>query len=153
MKYTLFSDVDGSAAPMLLIVAIEGMPPEECFVAEIQGLSFSPLAESIGYMMFLPTRVGNKKSNKWFHEVYMISHILKCDEMHFNLPGGHMKPEPAVYYDGEAGPLNAAVDEDVLAKYRSSGIHAVKGVRSFWDFEASVAGCVACFHECEETPR
>jgi hypothetical protein len=128
VKYAVLAEFCGSVAPMVVILAVDGMPEDGFLVEKVLGLSYSNEVTSFGYLIFVPRRAGNAASNKWLHEEYICKHIAECDARNAHLPGGDMKS--AVYFDSEHGPLEAAMQTETLQMYRDQEIYPLRGVVS-----------------------
>ena len=137
IRYTGLANFDGQLGKLLVNVAMKEMSDEDFFVSEITNLSHTSEIGATGYLVMTKNRGGNKASNKWMHEKYIIGEISRADLLHATEETSAYST--AFYFDGECQILTAGMDAEVLALYKSKGINGVKGYPSgtskhqFWD--------------------
>ncbi len=96
IKWVHMGSANGEAIPLILLVAVDDLDPEEFVHFEVPGLTYSSVPGTVGYLCFAKRRTGNTKFITWFLKDIVIASIKRCNTF-YKLIG-----DSFVTCDGEA---------------------------------------------------
>lgn len=81
IKWMHMGSATGPAIPLVLLIAVDGLTDPNCFVYPIAGMTSCVQGNSVGYLCFCPTRVGNDKFFTWFIQHVAIPAISDAQDL------------------------------------------------------------------------
>lgn len=82
IKWMHMGSASGQAIPFVVLVAIDGLKPDEFKVFQVPGLSYSAVPGTVGYLCFTKTRAGNAKFFSWFLNEIAIPSVANTRAFH-----------------------------------------------------------------------
>ena len=127
IKWMFMGSAAGSSAPIVLLLAVDSLGPEDFEAFPIPGLTATVGSKDVGYLCFCHSRAGNGPFFKWFIENVAIKCVEECRELHAMDAGPNGEfPMAFITSDGEQIVVEAALSKDVLDTLRQKNIHLGK---------------------------
>jgi hypothetical protein len=127
VKHVQMANAAGQTGPLVVVIAVPGMPVGKFFVQKIANFSQEGHIGGHGYLYSCSSRGGNAAMWKHWLLHIVIPNIKEAQQIYGNR-GPNGEPHPAfTYTDGEAIILNQAMEEDVLAAFDTNLITDAKG--------------------------
>jgi hypothetical protein len=126
IKWVHLANAAGSCGPLIFIVAIDSIPPDKHYVAEVRGLSYNNDSTQTGYLVLCHTRNATDGIYRWFLKDIVIPTVNACRQ-YWNLRDEINMPLFAVVLcDGEDIVIEEVFNNDVLESFYDHDIYADK---------------------------
>jgi len=134
---------DGSTIALVLLVAVDGLNPTDFFVYPIPGMTLCVQGNTVGYLYFCATHVGNEKFVNWFTQQIAIPSIQQSQALCSQSSAfEELPPHAFVTCDGEAVVLEEVFNVEARNLLVSKNI----------DFGKVFASCSGIYQPSDVSP-